>query len=75
MMKTAYFMFGSVVFLTVFAMGVAFERYYGVAVRTQAAAIDACAREHWVYPEGCEMQAVVVKGRELLPIPEGMGAR
>ena len=56
------------------------ERTNGQAAQERAAAIDACAREAWVYPEGCEMRAVVVTPREepapdkaaaLLPPPVG----
>jgi hypothetical protein len=66
-------MLGSVV-------GIISEREFGVSVREQAAAIDTCAREANVYPESCQMKAVVVTPREepapgkaaaLLPPPVG----
>lgn len=66
---------GVLISALIFSAGVAYERYFGLAVRAQAEAIDTCARKAWVYPEGCEMRAVVVKGRDLLPIPEGMGGK
>jgi hypothetical protein len=62
-----------------FAYGNAWERKNGQAVQERAAAIDACAREANVYPESCQMKAVVVTPREepeatsaLLPPPVGM---
>ena len=60
-------------------LGIEQERTSGQAVQERAAAIDACAREANVYPESCQMKAVVVTPREeqdkaaaLLPFPVGM---
>jgi hypothetical protein len=56
------------------------QKYHAV-LNEQDAAIDACAREANVYPESCQMKAVVVTPREepapdatsaLLPPPVGM---
>ncbi len=65
--------------VTAFRAGTLHERENGQAVQERAAAIDACAREANVYPESCQMKAVVVTPREapeatsaLLPPPVGM---
>lgn len=55
-----YILPGFIYTIVAFTGGVAFERYYGVEVRADVAAIDACAREANVYPESCAMKAVVV---------------
>jgi hypothetical protein len=61
-------------------VGVKEERENGQAAQERAAAIDTCAREANVYPESCQMKAVVVTPREepapdkaaaLLPPPVG----
>jgi hypothetical protein len=44
--------------------GIYGERHQGQAVRERAAAIDACAREANVYPDSCQMKAVVVSPTE-----------
>jgi hypothetical protein len=49
-------------------------REYKAREAETAAAIEACSAEHNVHLASCEMQAVVVKGRDLLPFPaEGEG--
>ena len=58
-----------------FWIGVGVERLDGPAaqiVESHAAAIEACSAEHNVHLASCEMQAVVVKGRDLLPFPDAM---
>jgi hypothetical protein len=64
-----------------FGLGATYEQKFGQLSKEQAAAIDACAREANVYPESCQIKAVVVTPREepapekaadLLPPPVGM---